>query len=239
MTANRRIFLAGATGAIGMPLSRLLVADGWTVAGTTRRADKAEALSAIGVEPVVVDVFDGDALTKAVVAFAPNVVIHQLTDLPAALDPALMAEARQRNAYLRELGTANLLAATLAAEAERMIAQSIAFAYADGPRPLLETAPLVGQDAPGPKTGILSLEHQVLTAPLAGVVLRYGRLYGPGTGFDRAPQGMPVHVDAAADAARRAVTMGVGIYNIAEDDGELSIDKARSELGWTPSFRLD
>lgn len=238
MMPKGRIFLAGATGAVGMPLSRLLVADGWIVAGTTRRADKVAGLSSLGVEPVVVDVFDADALTKAVVAFRPSVVIHQLTDLPPGLDPALIAEARLRNAHLREAGTANLLAATLAAGAGRLVAQSIAFAYAEGPRPFDESAQLVGQDAPGPRTGVLSLEHQVLTAPLVGIVLRYGKLYGPGTGFDHAPQGGPVHVDAAADAARRTVTMGVGVYNIAEDDGELSIDKARRELGWIPGFRL-
>jgi nucleoside-diphosphate-sugar epimerase len=180
MAARGRILLAGATGAIGMPLGRLLVGDGWTVAGTTRRAAKAGALSANGVEPLIVDVFDGDALTEAVVAFRPNIVIHQLTDLPPGLDPALMAAARVRNAYLREVGTASLLTAALAAGVERLIAQSIAFAYTDGSRPFVEDAPLIGQDGDGPRTGVVSLEHQVLTAPLVGVVLRYGRLYDQG-----------------------------------------------------------
>jgi len=236
--ARGRIFLAGATGAIGLPLSRLLVADGWIVAGTTRRRDRAEILAAIGLEPVVVDVFDKDGLVEAITAFKPDVVIHQLTDLPPGLDPARMAEARQRNARLREIGTAHLVAGALAAGAQRLVAQSIAFAYAEGPRPFAESTPLAGQDAPGPKTGVLSLEDQVLNAPLTGVVLRYGRLYGPGTGFDLPPSGGPLHVDAAAHAARQALTRGEGLYNVAEDDGEVRTDRARRELDWSADFRL-
>jgi len=88
--------------------------------------------------------------------------------------------------------------------------------------------------------GVISLEQQVLSAPLEGVVLRYGRLYGPGTGIDVRPAGGPVHVEAAADAARRALTRGAGgIYNVAEDDGTVSSRKAIDVLGWDPAFRID
>lgn len=87
--------------------------------------------------------------------------------------------------------------------------------------------------------GVASLESQTLAGPFAGVVLRYGKRYGPGTGFDAPPAGGPVHVDAAADAARRAVTRGSpGIYNVAEEDGTVSSAKAARELGWLPDFRI-
>jgi len=83
--------------------------------------------------------------------------------------------------------------------------------------------------------GVASLERQVLEAPLAGAIPRYGRLYGPGTGFDRASGPAPVHVGAAARAALLAAQRDVpGIFNIAEEDGAVSSDKARRLLGWMP-----
>src|SRR4051812_31837874 len=105
---TKRIFLAGASGAIGRRLSLLLVQDGWTVVGTTRSADKVAGLRALGVEPAIVDVFDAPGLTRAVAAAKPDVVIHQLTDLPAGLDPSKlepskMAEASARNARIRDI----------------------------------------------------------------------------------------------------------------------------------------
>lgn len=230
---GQRVFVAGASGAVGQRMCRLLVEDGYTVTGTTRRTDKVALLKAIGVQPVVVDVYDTEALREAVVKSKATVVIHQLTDLPPALDPALMPEARAKNARVREVGTANLVAAAIAAKAERFIAQSIAFVYAPGPLPYDETAPLSG--APS----VESLERQVLSGPFVGVVLRYGKFYGPGTGFDVAPTGGPVHVDAAADAARRAITLATpGIYNIAEEDGTVAITKAKTVLKWDSSFRI-
>jgi nucleoside-diphosphate-sugar epimerase len=239
---STRILVAGAGGAIGRRLCPLLVADGWQVTGTTRSAEKAAALRAMGVEPTVVDVFDDERLHRVVVAARPEIVIHQLTDLPPAMDPSRMAEAAIRNARIREIGTRNLVAAAIAAGASRMIAQSIAFAYAPGPIPYPEDAPL-NVDAPDraglSARGVASLEQQVLAAPLEGIVLRYGRLHGPGTGFDAPQKGSPLHVDAAADAARRALTRGTkGIYNVAEDDGTISIRKAADALGWKPDFRI-
>ena len=237
-----RIFLAGASGAIGRRLCPLLVGDGWAVTGTTRSAEKAAALRALGVEPVIVDVFDAVALMQAVAEAQPEIVIHQLTDLPAILDPSKMAEASVRNAHIRDVGTRNLVAAAVAAGAKRLIAQSISFAYAPSATPYLEDAPLNvnAPDRAGVSArGVLSLEQQVLSAPLLGLVLRYGRLYGPGTSADKPPAGGAVHVDAAADVARRAVTRGSkGVYNVAEDDGTVSSEKARDELGWNPDFRL-
>lgn len=228
----RRVLVAGATGAIGLPLCRLLVADGWNVFGTTRRVDKIGMLGDIGVAPVVADVYDPVALQRSLADIAPEIVVHQLTDLPPALDPAKMAEARQRNGRLRDEGTRNLVAAALAAGAKRIVAQSIAFAYAPGPKPFTEGSPLEPT-----QLGVISLERQVLAGPMTGLVLRYGRLYGPGTGFaENGPA--PLHVDAGADAARRALDRGQGIYNIAEDDGEIDSSRAKADLGWSADFRL-
>lgn len=239
-----KIFLAGATGVIGRRLVPLLRAAGYSVAGTTRSADKVAELKANGVQPVVVDVFDADTLRDALVRVKPDVVIHQLTDLPQTPDPAQLAAALQLNCRLRIEGTANLVAAAQVAGAKRLIAQSIAFAYAAGAEPHAETDPLASADgdAPGAVTarGVRALENAVLHASgLIGIVLRYGRLYGPGTWFKTAAGRGPLHVDAAAQAALLAVTRGAGgVYNIAEDDGALTIDKARRELGFDPGFSV-
>jgi nucleoside-diphosphate-sugar epimerase len=240
---NHRIFLAGATGAIGQRLVPLLRAAGHHVAGTTRFEAKAATLRALGAEPIVVDVFDADALKQAVLAAKPDIVIHQLTDLPPGLDPAKMADALVRNARIRDEGTRNLLQAALAAGARRMIAQSIAWIYAPGTTPHLESDPL-NVEADGSynvsTAGVVALETQTLQSPpLDGIVLRYGQLYGPRTGRD-APQGTaPVHVDAAAQAALLAIDRGApGIYNIAEPNDLVATDKARRDLGFDASFRL-
>lgn len=226
---------SGASGAVGRRLSLLLVADGWEVIGTTRSPEKVPLLLELGVEPVVVDVYDEERLKSVMAEAQPVAVIHQLTDLPPGLDPSQMPEARVRNARLREVGTRNLLAAAVPVGVQRLIAQSIAFAYAPGPQPYREDSPLNPQIQ-----GVPSLEQQVLESPLEGIVLRYGKFYGPGTGFDRPPEGGPLHVDAAADAARRALTRGRrGVYNVAEEDGTVSSQKAIRELGWDPAFRIE
>jgi nucleoside-diphosphate-sugar epimerase len=238
-----RIFLAGASGVIGRRLVPLLVGAGYEVTGSTRSVARADELKTLGIMPVVVDVFDAKALRDAVTIARPEVVIHQLTDLPDAIDPATLGEALARNARLRIDGTANLVAAAVAARARRLIAQSIAFSYAPGLEPHVETDPLVPiqVDAPGVVSarGVHALEDAVLNTPgIEGVVLRYGRLYGPGT-WNSPNARTPLHVDAAAQAALLAVTRGApGAYNIAEDDGAVSIAKARTELGFDPAFRL-
>jgi nucleoside-diphosphate-sugar epimerase len=215
---------------------------GHQVTGTTRSPAKAGQIEASCGQPAVVDAFDADALTAAVIAARPEVVIHQLTDLPDANDPANFAATRAANARLRREGTRNLMAAAKAAGARRVIAQSVAFAYAPGPQPHHEADPLELEGAAKMTAqGVAALEHAVLhTPPIDGIVLRYGRLYGPGT-WSETPEGRaPLHVDAAAHAALLAVERGVpGIYNIAEDDGAVAIVKARAQLGFDPAIRLD
>ncbi|QPC91073.1 NAD(P)-dependent oxidoreductase [Mesorhizobium sp. INR15] len=238
-----RIFLAGASGAIGQRLIPLLLGAGHHVTGTTRQARKAEALRSLGVGPVIVDVFDAGALSRAVVAAKPDILIHQLTDLPAGLDPARMGEAVARNARIRDEGTRNLVAAARAAGARRLIAQSIAWAYAPGPEPHAETDPLDGK-AEGNRGisvgGVIALENQVLgSPPLTGIVLRYGQLYGPGTGVEAASGSAPVHVDAAAHAALLAIEKGeAGAFNVAEPNSYAATEKAVAGLGWRADFRL-
>ncbi|MGX7874790.1 NAD-dependent epimerase/dehydratase family protein [Mesorhizobium sp. ORM6] len=237
-----RIFLAGASGAIGRRLIPQLLAAGHHVTGTTRNTDKAATLRTLGVESAVLDVFDAEALSRAMLAAKPDIVIHQLTDLPPGLDPSRMGEAVVRNARIRDEGTRNLVAAAIASGVRRMVAQSIAWAYASGPEPHGEADPLDGT-AGGSRGisvgGVIALEKAVLSAPLAGIVLRYGQLHGPGTGADTPAGSSPVHVDAAAYAALLAIDKGApGIFNVAEPNPVVSTQKAIDELGWRADFRL-
>jgi nucleoside-diphosphate-sugar epimerase len=230
------IFLAGAAGAIGKRLLPLLLDAGYHVFATTRSQTRAAELSAAGATPVVVDAYDAAALTRAVVAAAPAVVVNQLTDLPFGLDPLLMVEGRARNARIRQVGTRNLVCAAREARSVRILSQSIAWSYAPGSVPHVESDPLDGM-----MPSVWQLEQQTLESPpLTGIVLRYGLFYGPGTGMDR-PEGNPtiVHVDAAAHATLLALERGSeGVYNIVESDEKVSAEKARRELGWDPGFRL-
>jgi nucleoside-diphosphate-sugar epimerase len=179
-----RVFLAGASGAIGRQLVPLLVAAGHEVAGTTRSEAKVEMLRELGAEPVVVDVYDAEELREAVVAFGPELVMHQLTDLPQ--DPRQISEKAADNARVRTEGTRNLIAAAQAAGAPRFLAQSIAWR-------------LPG-DAHAPVD-----EHERMVLDAGGVVARYGRFYGPGTYHEEdRPEPPFIHV---AEAARRTVEL--------------------------------
>jgi len=237
-----KIFLAGASGAIGRRLMPLLVKAGHDVIGMTRSPGVARELQGAGIRPVIVDVYDAAALERAVVDARPDIVMHQLTDLPRVLgDEAELAAAYPRNARIRTEGTHNLVAAAQAAAARRFIVQSVAFAYAPGKQPYRETDPLNVADGPRVVTvrAAANMEEQVLASGIEPIVLRYGLLYGPGTWSEGPARKPPLHVDAAAQAAWLAVTCrATGIFNIADDDGTVSIDKARKALGFDPDFRL-
>ena len=235
------VFLAGATGVIGRPLIGLLRGAGHTVTGATRSPSKLAEIEKLGGTGVAVDAFDAEGLTRAVVAARPHAVIHQLTDLPDVSDPAQMAVVREKNSRLRIEGTRNLMAAAKAANVRRVVAQSIAFIYAPGQGARQETDPLDPSDAQRMTIdGVKALEDAVLNTPgIDGIVLRYGRLYGPGTWFDKPGSPGSLTAGAAAQAALLALTRGApSVYNIAEDDGTFSIEKARRELGFDPEFRL-
>jgi NAD(P)-dependent dehydrogenase (short-subunit alcohol dehydrogenase family) len=179
-----RIFVAGASGVIGTRLVPLLVAAGHDVAGMTRSPGKVAALEALGAEPVLCDVYDTAALRSAVIRFAPVAVIDQLTDLPddAAKIPELSARADR---MLRE-GTRNLLDAAAAVNADRFLAQSIAW------------------ELPGDRD-VTYRQHEAAVLDVGGVVIRYGQLYGPNTYYDTARPDPPrIDVD---EAARRTVPL--------------------------------
>jgi nucleoside-diphosphate-sugar epimerase len=239
-----RVFLAGASGVIGRRLIPLLLRrTGFEVTGSTRSPETARELAKAGIVPAVLDVFDLPAVIAAMRQAAPEIVIHQLTDLPKEFDQEKLSAAGARNARIRTEGTRNLIAGAQAAGAKRLIVQSIAFAYRPGGEPHPETDPL---DLDNPSRavtarGVAAMEEMVLNAAgMAGIVLRYGMLYGPGTWHETGKPSPPaLHVDAAAQAAVSAITRGAaGIYNIADDDGAVSIDKARQELGFDPGFGL-
>lgn len=179
-----RIFVAGATGVIGIPLVRRLVEAGHVVAGMTRSPSKADLLHDLGAQPVICDVYDAEALTKAVEAFKPDVVVHELTDLPD--DAARLPEFAAANGRIRREGTRNLLAAAKAAGATKFLAQSVAW------------------EVPG-DGGAAVKEHERAVLDAGGVVVRYGLFYGPATFYgDNKPQPPCVHVD---EAARRTVDL--------------------------------
>jgi nucleoside-diphosphate-sugar epimerase len=236
-----RVFLAGATGVIGRRLIPQLLAEGHHVSAMTRFPAKSQALRELGAEPVLADALDADAVGAALNAARPQVVIHQLTALPARIDPRKMERDFAMNDRLRSEGTSILVQAAQRAGAARVIGQSIAFAYAPGPPgtihqerdPLWLDAPKVFRRS---ARALADLEATVLGAE--GIVLRYGYFYGPGSavsvsgsvGQDVSRRRLPIvgggdgvwsfiHVDDAAGAAVAAVSKGAsGAYNIVDDD---------------------
>ena len=193
-----RIFVAGASGVIGVRLVPLLVAGGHVVAGMTRSPGKAGLLGKLGAQPVVGDVFDAGALIRTVSGFGPDVVIHQLTDLPDHRGDA--AALSGRNDRMRTEGTHNLLAAAAAAGAGRVIAQSISWEL----------------PTPDRRAATAELERAVLQA--GGVVIRYGQFYGPGTYHETGPPDPPrIHVDDAARQTLPALAVPPGVTIVADD----------------------
>lgn len=198
---KHRVFLAGATGLIGRQLVPLLLADGHEVAGMTRTPANADVLSQQGAVPVVCDVYDAAALEEAVLDFGPDLVMHQLTDLPDRAGD--IADFRPRNDRIRTEGTSNLLAAAAKAGADRFLAQSIAW-----------TPPPPGGEA------VAAHERQVLGA--GGVVLRYGTFYGPGSYYEADPPSSPrIHVHEAAVRTVAALDLPSGVYAVTDDRSDL------------------
>jgi nucleoside-diphosphate-sugar epimerase len=227
-----KVFLAGATGVIGRRLVKLLRESH---IGTTRTPTKGRVLKMLGATPVVVDVFDADALRDAVISAEADVVVHQLTDLTQPPGTPGYPASLARNAKLRIDGTQNLVAAAKAAGITRMVAQSIAFAYV--PREGIHDE---GDPIDATQNGVISLEYAVTKTPgIDGIVLRYGYLFGPGTWYAAPPKPPSLHVDAAAHAALLALKSArPGIYNAAQDDGAVSSEKAKRGFHFDASFRM-
>lgn len=246
-----RIFIAGATGAIGLPLTRALCTLGHDVTGMTRAGARVDRLRELGAAVSFVDALNPEAVAHAIEAAAPDVVIDQLTSLPA--DPAAIVNSLPGDTRLRKEGSGNLLAAAKATGVRRMIVQSRGF-FLDAPEGQLadETATL-RYDAPGrlaeAMRAIGDYDDAVLAAnSLEGVVLRYGFFYGPGTWYrpDGAAAEMVrklqspiigagngvwsfVHIDDAVAATVAALSAEPGIYNVVDDD-PLPVSK------WLPAF---
>lgn len=192
-----KIFLAGATGVIGKRLIPLLAEAGHTVAGMTRSAGKAQLIESLGAEPVVVDVFNRDALIAAVMAFGPEVVLNELTDLPDEVNK--IAEFGELNARIRTEGNQNLIDAARAAGAGKYLAQTVAWTLPDGP------------DADAVKR----LEATVLAE--GGVVLSYGQFYGPGTyNPEVVPADPRVQIDRAAKRTVELLDAPSGVVTITD-----------------------
>jgi nucleoside-diphosphate-sugar epimerase len=239
-----KIFLAGATGAVGRSLVPLLVARGHHVVGTTRRQDRFAALRAAGAEPVALDVLDADAVRAAVAAAAPDVIVHQATALDGLSDVRHFADAFAQTNRLRTEGTDHLLAAARAAGVRRVVAQSFAgwpYERRGGPAKT-EEDPLDPDPPAQLRTTLAAIRHLEAgvtgTDGIEGIALRYGGFYGPGTGL--APGGdqyetvrkrrFPligagtgvwsfIHIEDAAAATLAALEHGgSGIYNVVDDE---------------------
>lgn len=236
-----KVFVAGATGAIGRHLVPRLVDAGHEVHGMTRSASKRGMLEGLGAVPVVADALEAEQVADAVGRAQPDVIIHQLTAI-GALDTRNIERHFEETNRLRTEGTNHLLAAGQAVGVRRFVAQShiLAYARAGGP---IKTEQDALDDGRGGGMGrniaaLRSLEEAVLSARWTeGVVLRYGHFYGPGTSFaagaahsDMVRKRMfPIvgdggaisfiHVQDAADATVAAVERGSGgIYNVVDDD---------------------
>ncbi len=223
-----KVFLAGATGAIGRLLLPMLVNAGYEVTGTTRSATKTASIAAAGGRPVVVDALDRDKLFAALAEAQPDVVIHMMTDLNGRDFAA--------NSKLRIEGSRNLVDAAQAVGVKRMIAESISWMYAAGEAPATEDEPLdlTATGSRGRAVAAVQALEQAVTEMPVGVILRFGILYGPGTWYsldglttEQIKQGELVandavtsfvHVADAASAAFAALDWSAGVVNVVDDE---------------------
>jgi nucleoside-diphosphate-sugar epimerase len=236
-----RIFLAGATGALGTQLLPRLVAAGHHVTGTTRSAAKADALRAAGAEPVVLDALDREAVIASVTAARPDAIVHQLTALGDLSNLRNFDAAFAQTNRLRTEGTEHLLAGARAAGTERFVAQSYtSWPYARTGGPVkTEDDPLDTDPPANQRESLAAIQRlEALVTEFGGIVLRYGGFYGPGTSVAPGAEQVElirkrrfpivgdgggvwsfVHIEDAADATLAAVERGApGIYNIVDDD---------------------
>jgi nucleoside-diphosphate-sugar epimerase len=240
-----KIFVAGATGALGRPLITQLVARGHEVTGMTRSESKQDLLRDLGARPVVADALDPDAVARAVAEAEPDVIVHQLTAI-GAFNPRHLERDFAATNRLRIEGTDHLLAAGRAVGVKRFVAQSFA------PWPYARTGGWVkSEDDPVDTTppaqvrttleAIMYLERAVTGADWTeGIALRYGGFYGPGTSLGLNPLGEQIdmirgrkfpiagkgtgvwsfiHIEDAAAATVEAIEHGKrGVYNVVDDE---------------------
>ena len=247
-----KIFLAGATGAVGWPLIARLLAHGHRVTGMTSSERGLAILGELGAQGVVANALDAQAVRTAMERVRPDTVIEELTSLPKHYTPDEMRAAAERDRRVRLEGGSNVYNAARAAGAHRYIVQSTGFFYAPGRGLATEEDPLAADASPAVSASVrtyMRVEERVIGGKeLEGVALRYGFFYGPGTWFtgdgDIAGQVRErkypiagsgegvwswVHVEDAAVATAAALECAPGAYNISDDDpSPLSV--------WLPAF---
>jgi nucleoside-diphosphate-sugar epimerase len=231
-----KVFVAGATGAIGRRLVPQLVSAGHQVVATTRTPDKAEALRALGAEPVVLDGLDAAAVGAAVAEARPDAIVHQMTALAGMSNLRNFDKVFATTNRLRTEGLDHLLAAARATGVPRFVAQS----YTGWPNPRTggpvktEADGLDPNPVPRQRETIAAIAHvERAVTEFGGVALRYGSFYGPGGWDDIADlvrrRRFPIvgdgggiwswcHLDDAAAATVAALEQGSGIYNITDDE---------------------
>ncbi len=247
-----KIFIAGATGAIGRPLIDGLKRSGHTVFALVRTQQSAGFLEEKGVESIIADALDSDSVKAAVARVRPDAVINELTSLPKHYTPAEMQTAAERDRKVRIEGNKHLLAAIRHAGVRRYLLQSSGFWYAPGPGPADESAPFALDASPGVAASArmyAELEATALRgADIDCVILRYGFFYGPGTWYTRdgdlgeqvrarelaiigKGQGVYsfVHIEDAALATAASVESAPGIYNVVDDSPS-------PQCVWLPAF---
>ncbi len=236
-----RVFVAGATGAIGRPLVTQLLAAGHDVIGLARTEARAHELRQRGAEAAVGDALDAERLIKSVLRAKPDAVIHQLTAIPHEIHPRKVGRQFERTNRLRTEATRSLIEGARQAGARRFLAQSIAFAYRSVGGPVKTEEDPLWDDPPAAyassMNAILDLERQVQQTA-SGIVLRYGFFYGPGTAYARdgsaahrvRERQFPIvadgtgtfsfiHVEDAAAATIAALERGAtGVYNVVDDE---------------------
>ncbi len=239
-----KVFVAGASGAIGIRLVLALVRNGHQVVGTTRTPAKTEWLRQLGAYPAVVDALDPVAVKDAVAAAAPDAIVHQLTAIPGAINPRTLDQQFAQTNRLRTEGTDHLLEAARAVGVRSFIAQSFAmWVYARTGGPVKAEDDPIDTDPPlsvrETLAGILHVERALANATdPQGIALRYGGFYGPGTSLRKGGSAIEmvqkrrfpivgrgdgvwsfIHIDDAADATVAAIERGApGIYNVTDDE---------------------
>ncbi|MES2121841.1 MAG: NAD(P)-dependent oxidoreductase [Chlamydiota bacterium] len=236
-----KVFIAGATGAIGHPLVCELLDEGHEVFGMTRSEERAMQIAKLGATPVIADALNESSVLGAVKLVQPEVVIEMLTSLPKIYTPQAMREASALNDRLRTEGGAHLQKAAEAARCRRYMVQSTAFWYAPGPGLATEEDSFACDASAAIAAGsrkYADIEKRVLQSDhLEGVALRFGIFYGPGTWY--APDGNMadqvrhnsypivgggqgvwnfVHVKDAAKGISLALHAKPGAYNLTGDD---------------------
>jgi nucleoside-diphosphate-sugar epimerase len=239
-----KIFVAGATGAVGRPLVSALIAAGHSVVGLTRTTAKAGIIQAMGATPVVADGLDATAIRAAINTSKPDAIIHEMTDLSGASDLRHFDRSFASSNQLRTRGIDILLTVAKESGVRRLVAQSFCgWPYAPVGTPIKTETDMLDPDPPdefrATLTAIQYLEQAVAgSVKPEGIVLRYGAFYGPGTGMldhvmvdqirkrrvpligDGAGWWSFVHVDDAAAATVKALEHGKpgNIYNVTDDD---------------------